>query len=98
MLKTDELNSPNLINPVSIVAEAEASGSFLVITVVEEAIDKGLMTGMEEDILLLDQTPGDIMLHEVLITSKTITTIEITAGSQDLEAPLEFLLGDPELH
>ena len=56
-------------------------------TVVEEAIDKDLMKGIEEDILLLGPTPEDVMLHEVPITSKTTTTIEIKVGSRDLEVP-----------
>ena len=54
------LNSPDHINPISI--KAEVTDSFPVMTVVEEAADKGLMTGIKEDILLLDQTPEDIMI------------------------------------
>ena len=67
-------------------------------TVVEKAIDKGLMTRMEEGILLLDPNPDDIILHEAPITSKTIRAIEMTVGSRYLEVPIDFLLGDPELH
>ena len=65
---------------------------------VEEAIDKDLMTGIEEDFLLLDPNPDNIMLHEVPITSRTITTIEMIVGSRDLEVPPDFLPGDQELH
>ena len=79
------------------MAEAEVTDVFPVITVVEEAIDKGLMTGIDEDILLLDPNPEDIILHKVPIISKTITTIGITIGSRDLEVPLDFLPGDPNL-
>ena len=53
--------------------------------VVEEVIDKGLMTGIEEDVLLLDLNPGDIILLEVLITATTITTTEVIAGNPNLE-------------
>ena len=67
-------------------------------TVVEEAIEKGLMTGIEEDILLLDPNSEDIILHKVLIASKTITTIDMTVGSRDLEVTPDFLSGDPELY
>ena len=56
------------------------------------------MTGIEEDILLLDSNPEDIILHEAPITDKTITTIEVTAWSQDVKVHPDFLSGDLELH
>ena len=91
VLAQEELSCPDLINPISIETEAEVTDSFPVMTVVEEAIDKGVMSGLEEDILPLDQNPEDI-LHKIPISSKTITTIEMRAGSQDLEIPPDFLL------
>ena len=69
-----------------------------IMTAVEEAIDKGLMTGTEEDILLLDPKPKDIILHKFPIAGKTITTIGVTTGTQDLEVFPDFLQGDPEFH
>ena len=66
-------------------AEAEVTDSFPVMTGIEEAIYKGLMTGIEENILLLDPNPEDIILHEVSIAGRTITTILKRASSQDLE-------------
>ena len=66
--------------------------------VVEEVIDKGLMTWIEEDILLLDPNPEDIIFQEVPITGKTIATIEVTAGSPDLKVNPDLLPGHPVLH
>ena len=63
--------------------EAEDTDNFLVMTVVKEAIDKGLMTGPEGDILLLDQHPECTALQEVPTTGKLITTIEVTVGIPD---------------
>ena len=56
------------------------------------------MTEIEEDILLLDQNLEDIILHRVSITGKTITTIEVTTGNQNLEVHPACLSGDPQLH
>ena len=67
-------------------------------TAVEEALDKGIMTGIEADVLLLDPNKEDITLYGVPIASSTITTIEMTAGIQDFEVPPDCLPGDPELH
>ena len=61
-------------------------------------MDKGLMTEIVEDILLLDPNPEDIILQEVPIAGKTITTMEVTAGSPHLEVPSDLLPGGPELH
>ena len=58
---------------------------------VGEAIGKGLMTGIEEDIVLLCPNPEDVILQKVPITGKTIKMIEVTAGSQDLEVHPDFL-------
>ena len=60
-LKADKFSSPNLINLISIQAEAEVTDSFWVMTAIEEVIDKGPVTGIEEDILL-DPNPEDIIL------------------------------------
>ena len=38
------------------------------------------------------------MLKNIPSASKTITTIEMTTDTQDLEVPPAFLPGDPELH
>ena len=74
------------INLISKEAEAEDTDIFWVMTLVEEVIDNNLMTGIEEDILLLDPNPEDIILQEVPVTGRTITTIEVTAGSPDLKS------------
>ena len=61
-------------------------------TVLKEVRDKGLMTRVEEDILLLKPNPEYIIFQEVPITGKTITTIEVTAGSPDLEVHPDLLM------
>ena len=63
----------------------------------EEVIDRSQRTGKEESILL-HQNPGNIIHKEVPITGKTITTVEMTAGSSDLEVHPDLLSGGPELH
>ena len=67
-------------------------------TVVEEVIDKGLMTGIEENILLSDPNTEDTILKEVPFTGKTITAVEVTIGSPDLEVHADLLPGSLELH
>ena len=67
-------------------------------TVVKEAIHKGLMTGIDEDILQLDPNQEYIILHKIPIAGKTITTIKVAAGSQDLKVHPDILPGDPDLH
>ena len=61
-----------------------------------EIIDKGLMTGLEDDILLLDPNPQDVTLQEVPIAGRTIIIIEVT--SPEVAAHPDPLLGGPELH
>ena len=51
----------NLLYPISI--EAEVTDNFSVIV-----IDKGLMTRIEEDILLPQPNPEDIILKEIPLT------------------------------
>ena len=80
------------------MAEVEGTDSFLVMTAVEEVIDKGLMTGIEEDSLLLDPNPEEIILHKVPINSKKIMTMEVRASSSDLEVHPDLLPGGLELH
>ena len=67
-------------------------------TEVGEVIDKGQMTGIEEDIILLDPGPKDMILHEVPITGKTIITIKVTEGIPDLKVYPDLLPGSQELH
>ena len=65
-------------------------------TAVDQLIEKGLMAGIEEDIPLLYTNPDGIILQEVPITGKTITTIEVAGGSSDLEVHPDLLPGGPE--
>ena len=97
-LKTEKFSCFNFIKLISIEVETEITDSFQVMTVAEEALDKGLMTGIEEDILLLDSHPEDIKLQEVTIAGKTITNIQVTVGIPDLEVNTYLLPGSPELH
>ena len=66
--------------------------------VVEKVIDKVLMTGIIEDILLPDPNPEDKILQEVPITDRTTTIIEATTGSSGLQVYPNLLIGGPELH
>ena len=60
--------------------------SFQVMTEAEEIIDKGIMTGIEEDICLLDPNPEGIILQEAPITGRIINIIELTADSLGITA------------
>ena len=91
-----QCRSLNIISPISI--EAEVKDSFPVMTEAEKLIYRGLMTGIEEDILLLDPNPEDITVQRFSITSRTIRIIEVTADSPAVTAHLDALLKGPELH
>ena len=56
------------------------------------------MIWLEEDILLLDQNPKDIIIQEKHKEGQTIIHIEVTADSPDSEAHPDPLPGCPELH
>ena len=91
----------NISRPVLIsltFIEVEVTESFPVMIEEDEIIDRGLMTGIEEDFLLLDSNPKDIILQEVLITGKTNTLTEVTAKSLEFKAHPYPLLEDQQLH
>ena len=56
------------------------------------------MTGVEEDILLLDPNQEIIILQEVPITCKTITHIEVIVNRTEVAANPDPLPGGLELH
>ena len=67
-------------------------------TEAEEVIDKDLMTGIEESILLLYPNPENIILQEVPVTGNKITIIKVTADSPQVTDNPDSLSGGPELH
>ena len=61
----------------------------------EEIIDRGIMTGIEDTIHLLDLNPEDIILIEGPIAGKMFIIIEVTADSPEVEAYPDPLPGGP---
>ena len=56
------------------------------------------MIGTEEDILLLDLNPENILVQEDNVEGQTIIQLDMTTDSQDLEVHPDPLSGNPELH
>ena len=81
--QADIMSIIELISHICIEVEADGAEIIPAMTNSKEIIHRGLMIGIEEDVLVLDPNPENVIISEDYIDGQTITNIEATKDSPD---------------